>query len=113
MAAHLGEAYLLAGRLEEASQLARPVLARARDFKQQGPEAYVLRLLGEIAAHRDSPEVEPAEAHYREALALDGKIGRREQALAECSIAIELCKAVDMTFWLPEVETALAQVDAR
>jgi hypothetical protein len=37
--------------------------------------------------------------------------GQREQARAELSIAIELYKAMGMTFWLPQAETALAQVE--
>ncbi len=69
-----------------------------------------------------------AEAHYRQALALAeelgmrpllahchlglgtlyAKIGRREQARAELSTAIELYRAMDMTFWLPQAEAALA-----
>ena len=38
-------------------------------------------------------------------------IGRQEQARAELSTAIELYRAMDMTFWLPETEVALAQVE--
>ena len=37
----------------------------------------------------------------------------REQARAELSIAIELYQAMDMTFWLPQAEAALAQVEGR
>ena len=75
--------------------------------------------------------VEQAEAHYRQALALAdelgmrpllahchlglgtlyAKIGRREQARAALSTAIELYRAMDMTFWLPQAEAALAQVE--
>ncbi len=35
--------------------------------------------------------------------------GQREQARAELSTAIELYRAMDMTFWLPQAEAALAQ----
>ena len=72
-----------------------------------------------------------AEAHYRQARALadelgmrplvahchlglgtlSAKTGQREQARAELSTAIELYRAMDMTFWLPETEVALAQVE--
>jgi tetratricopeptide (TPR) repeat protein len=56
-----GEAYLVAGRLNEATQMA----LRARDLAQQRRErgclAEALRLLGEIAAYRDPPEAESAE----------------------------------------------------
>ena len=48
---HLGEAYLLAGRVEDAHRLAERVLALSRDRKERGNQAWALRLLGEIAAH--------------------------------------------------------------
>ena len=37
--------------------------------------------------------------------------GQREQARAELSTAIELYHAMDMTFWLPQAEAALAQAE--
>jgi hypothetical protein len=39
--------------------------------------------------------------------------GQREQARAALSTAIELYRAMDMTFWLPETEATLAQVEER
>jgi tetratricopeptide (TPR) repeat protein len=130
---HLGEAYLLAGRLEEAHQLAERALARARDTKQQAYEAYALRLYGEIAAQRTPLEVEPAAAAYQQAITLAeelgmrplqahchrglgglyAKTGRPEQARAELSSAITLYRAMDMTFWLPQAEAVLAQVEEK
>jgi DNA-binding NtrC family response regulator/predicted ATPase len=126
----LGEGYVLAGRLEEAKQLGQQALEGTRTRKQQGYQAYALRLLGEIAAHRIPLEVEVAEDYFRQALALAeelgmrplqahchlglgtlyAKTGQREQARAELSTAIELYRAMDMTFWLPQAEAALAQV---
>src|SRR5262249_39830707 len=67
--AHLGEAYLLARRHVDAAQQARHALERARDLKQRGHEAYALRLLGEIAARHEPPDIAQAESHYRQALA--------------------------------------------
>ena len=61
----LGEAQLLAGRLEEAHALAERALALAREHQERGNQAYALRLLGEIAAQREPPEGEQAEAHYQ------------------------------------------------
>src|SRR4029453_9076614 len=66
----LGEAHLLAGRLEEAHALAERALALACQLQARGNEAYALRLLGEIAARREPPESDQAAAHYRQALAL-------------------------------------------
>ena len=106
----LGEAHLLADRLEEAHALAEHALALARERQERGNEAYALRLLGEIAARHHPPEIEPAEDYYRQALTLAeelgmrplqahchrglgtlyAKIGQREQARAELSAAIEM-----------------------
>ena len=102
----------------------------AREHQERGHEAYALRLLGDIAARREPPHVEEAETHYREALALAeelgmrplvahchhglgtlyAKLGQREQARAELSAAIELYRAMEMTFWLPQAEALLAQM---
>jgi hypothetical protein len=41
---------------------------------------------------------------------LYGQIGRGAQARAALSTAIELYRAMDMTFWLPQAEAVLAQV---
>ena len=129
----LGEAQLLAGHLEEAHALAERALAHARAHQERGHEAWALRLLGEIAARREPPEIEPAEASYRQALALAEELGMRplqahchhglgtlyatrgqaEQARVEISTTINLYRAMDMTFWLPQVEAALAQVEER
>jgi class 3 adenylate cyclase/tetratricopeptide (TPR) repeat protein len=127
----LGEAHLRAGSLEEAHALAERTLALAREHQERGNEAYALRLLGNIAAQRDPLHIEEAETHYRQALTLAedlgmrpliahchhglgtlyAKIGRREQARAELSAAIDLYRAMDMTFWLPQAEAALAHTE--
>ncbi len=53
----------------------------------------------------------PLQAHCHRGLGtLYAKIGQREQARAALSTAIELYRAMEMTFWLPEAEAALAQV---
>jgi tetratricopeptide (TPR) repeat protein len=129
----LGEVQLVAGHLEEAQTLAKRALTHARAHQERGHEAYALRLLGEIQAHRYPLEAEQAEAHYREALALADelsmrplqahchrglgklylKVGQLEQAHAELSAAITLYRTMAMTFWLPQVEAALAQVEGR
>jgi len=127
----LGEAQLLASRLEEAHALAEHTLAHAREHQERGTQAYALRLLGETAVHHASPDVDEAAAHYRQALTLAdelgmrplqahchrclgtlyAKTGRQEQARAELSTAIEMYRAMDMIFWLPQAQAALAQVD--
>ena len=89
-------------------------------------------LLGEIAMRRDPSDVALAKAHYQQALALAeelgmrplqahchsglgtlyAKTGQQEQARVELTAAIEMYQDMEMTFWLPQTETALAQVDA-
>jgi tetratricopeptide (TPR) repeat protein len=129
----LGEAQVLAGRLEEAHALAERALALARAHQERGHEAYALRLLGEIAAECEPPEREQAGDDYRQALALAeglgmrplqahchlglgalySTVGQRAQAHAALTTALDLYRAMDMTFWLPKAEAALAQVEGR
>jgi tetratricopeptide (TPR) repeat protein len=129
----LGEAQLLAGRLEEAYALAERTLALTRQHQERGHEAYALRLLGDITRHRDPADSELAEAHYRQALALAAELGMRPlqahchrglgmlyamlgqlaQARTALITAIALYRTMDMTFWLPQTEAALAQVEGQ
>jgi hypothetical protein len=54
----------------------------------------------------------PLLAHCHRSLGtLYAAISRPELARAEFSLAIELYKAMDMTFWLPQAEAALARVE--
>jgi tetratricopeptide (TPR) repeat protein len=126
----LGEAQMLEGRLEEAHTHAERALAHAREYQERGNQAYALRLLGDIAARREPADIAPAETHYQHALALAGELGMRplqahchhglgtlyrqtgRAALAHTALstAIELYRAMDMTFWLPASEAMLAQV---
>jgi Flp pilus assembly protein TadD len=53
----------------------------------------------------------PLQGHCHRGLGtLYAKLGRAEQARAELSTAMALYCAMDMTFWLPQTEAALAQV---
>jgi Flp pilus assembly protein TadD len=53
----------------------------------------------------------PLQAHCHHGLGtLYARIGRREQARTELATALELYRAMEMTFWLPQAEMALAQV---
>ena len=54
------------------------------------------------------------QAHCRHGLAtLYAKTGQREQTRTALATAIELYHAMDMTFWLPQAEAALARVESR
>jgi tetratricopeptide (TPR) repeat protein len=128
--ASLSEGYLLAGRRDDAIPLAHRAVELSHEYKERGNQAWVLRLLGEIAARREPPKIESAEASYRQALALAEalemrplqahvhrglsilytQIGIRQQTREELSTTIALYRAMAMTFWLPQAEAALVQV---
>jgi tetratricopeptide (TPR) repeat protein len=127
----VSEVYLRAGRLADAYTLVVQSLALTREHKERGTEAWTLRLLGDIAMHYDPSEARPAEAHYRQALALAEELGMRplqahchlglgtlysqtgqvERAHTALAAAIDLYRAMEMTFWLPQAEAALVQVE--
>src|SRR5262249_25067926 len=106
-------------------------LALAGEHRERGNKAYALRLLGEIAAHRDPPGNAQTEDYYRQALALAEERDMRplqadchlglgtlyvrmsgaEPARAALTAAVALYRAMEMTFWIPQVEAALAQVE--
>ena len=131
--AELGEAYLLADRLDEAITQAQRALHLSRTHQEQGHEAWALRLLGEIHAHQEPAAAEQAEAHYQQALALAEELGmrplqahchhglgrlysqtgQRQQAQTELSTAIAMYRTMDMMFWLPQAEAALAQMEGQ
>jgi DNA-binding NtrC family response regulator/tetratricopeptide (TPR) repeat protein len=83
----LAEAYLRAGRLEEASQLAHRTLDLARQRGQRGYEAWTMRLLAEIAAQTGAPDSPTAEDHYRQALVLATELEMRPLA-AHCHLGL-------------------------
>ena len=81
--AWLGEAYVLEGRFEDALRQGHEGLALARSQDERGHEAWCERLLGKVLSRRDPCEVETAESHYRQALALADELGMRPLA-AHC-----------------------------
>jgi len=116
--------------MPEAQALAERTLALARAHQERGHEAYALRLLGDIAAHRNPPESEQVETHYRQAVALAEelgmrplvahchlglgtlyrRIGRLAEARAALPTAIDLYRTMEMSLWLPQAEAVLARV---
>ena len=88
--------------------------------------------LASFHAHADPPDVVQAEAHYQQALSLAealsmrplvahchyglgwlyGQTGRGEEACVALATAISLYHVMDMTFWLPQAEAALAQEES-
>jgi hypothetical protein len=54
----------------------------------------------------------PLQAHCHLGLGkLYVKIGHHDEAHAKLSAAVDLYPAMEMTFWLPQVEAALAQAE--
>jgi tetratricopeptide (TPR) repeat protein len=125
--AYLGEAHLLAGRRDEAVAIAQRALDLAHRQKERGNEAWVLRLLGDIAAHADPPDPGLAEGHYTQALAradelgmrplaahchfglgrLLQRTGNRAKAAEHLTIAATMYREMAMGFWLEKVEAEL------
>jgi tetratricopeptide (TPR) repeat protein len=129
----LSEALLLVGRVDEASALAGRLLELSRTHTGRGYQAHAYRLLGDAARRREPPDVDQATAHYHQGLTVAEDVGMRplqahchhglgtlyaatgqpERARTEFSTAIALYRAMNMTFWLPQTEAALAQVDGQ
>jgi hypothetical protein len=56
----------------------------------------------------------PLQAHCHRGLGtLYGRVGQAQRARAALGTAIALYRAMEMTFWLPQAEAALAQTGAR
>jgi class 3 adenylate cyclase/tetratricopeptide (TPR) repeat protein len=129
--AWLSEGCRLEGHGAEAMQHAHQALDLARQQKDRGDEALALHQLGAVQAHAAPPDVAQAEAYYQQALTLAEELGmrplvahchwglgtlyaatgQREQARTELAAAIAMYQSMDMTFWLPQTEAALAQVE--
>ena len=127
--AWLSEGYLLAGRTEDAIQLAQRALDLSRTHKERGNEAWVLRLLGEIASRHDPPDVEKAEPHYSRLLHLrrnsacvrssriatlvwENCIGEREpqQAKEHLTTGVAMMREMEMGLWLEKAEAELKEL---
>jgi tetratricopeptide (TPR) repeat protein len=125
---HLGEAYLLAGRLQEAQAAAQQALDVCQAHQEQGHQAWLLWLLGEIAARREPPEAAHAAMAYQQACTLAEARGMRPllahchlglgtlyrhlgdaaHARAELTTAHTLLRSMAMDRWLPRANAALA-----
>ena len=122
--AWLGEAYLLAGRIEDGTAAAQRALTLARRHGERGNEAWALRLVGETASRPNRLDVAIAEAHYRAAKALASELGmrplvahchlglgklyrrtgKRQAAHEHLTTAATMYREMDMRFWLENAE---------
>ncbi|PYN22149.1 MAG: adenylate cyclase, partial [Candidatus Rokuibacteriota bacterium] len=117
----LGEACLLAGRIDEARHAASRALELSAERAEQGWQAWGLRLMGDVAAQTDAGRAEDA---YRRGLALASALGM-QPLVAHCHLglgglyrrgdkpreagehldaAITLLRRLDMTRWLAKAE---------
>jgi tetratricopeptide (TPR) repeat protein len=124
----LAEAYLLTDRIGEAAEIGTHSLDLARRHGQRGHEVYAHRLLGDVYARRDPPEVIAAETHYRSGLDLADSLGmrplvahchlglgrltrctgQRQKAQEHLTSATAMYREMDMRFWLEQAEAELA-----
>jgi class 3 adenylate cyclase/tetratricopeptide (TPR) repeat protein len=129
--AWLGEAYRLADRMEDAMDRVQQALDLSLRHGERGYRAWALRLLGEIHAHEDPPDLPKAEDAYRQASALADELGMRPlvarchlglgrlyrlrgrlaEARSELSAAIDLFRSMEMTFWLTQAESELGKME--
>jgi tetratricopeptide (TPR) repeat protein len=117
----------VAGQIKKAIELATRALDLSLRCKERGHQAYALRLLGEVASHPDPPDVETAEGHYRQAVALADELGmrpllahchlglgrlyrrtgERQQAQEHMTTATAMYREMDMGFWLEKAEVGM------
>ncbi len=121
----LAEALVSAGRVETAFLLAVQAFELAQEQRERGHEAYALRLLGEVRATSDAPDLDKAEEHYHKALALAeqlamrplqgrchlglARLGRRRGESEASRAALEAARGLfgemEMSFWIRQVES--------
>ena len=126
----LSEACLFVGRVDEARALAARLLELSHTYTARGYQAHACRLLGEVARRCEPLDPDQAAIHYRQALTLAEEVGMRplvahcylglgrlyhqtdrgEEARVALTAAIDLYRAMEMTFWLRQAEATLAQV---
>jgi tetratricopeptide (TPR) repeat protein len=126
----LSEAYLLSGRRSEARELTLQTLHLAIENRRRGDQAWLLRLLAEIARRADAPELDTACARYRDALAVAAELGMRP-VQAHCHLGLGMLhsdardlnrsrehlleaetmyREMGMQFWLEKAELALKEL---
>jgi len=129
--AWLGEAHLHAGRVDEARSRTAEALDLAVAHEERGPQAWTLRLIGEIAAHPTVSRAEEAQGCYRKALELAGQLGMRplvahchlglaklgrqtgDQAKAaeHMTTAATMYRQMGMNFWLEKADAELGGIE--
>jgi tetratricopeptide (TPR) repeat protein len=123
----LGTVRLLAGKADEAREMAAHAAESVAEHGFRGNQARISHLLGDICARREPPDVERAEQHYGQAMSLAEELGMRP-LVGQCHLglgrlyarsgnrtkagqhltnAAELFRDMDMPFWLEHTEVEL------
>jgi tetratricopeptide (TPR) repeat protein len=125
--AWLAEAYLLGGRVTDALSVARDALEQSQVSKQRGSQAWVMRLLGDIASQCDPPVNAEAGDAYRRAMDLGEELGmwplvahchfalgrlylrteRPRDAQEHLTTATSMYRTMDMRLWLEQAELGM------
>jgi len=128
--AQASEAHLLAGRIQEARDVALGALMIGEQHGQHGSVACAHRVLGDIARLHPSLLSNSSEHHYREALRradergmrplaaqchfglgkLNRGMGAREQAREHLTIATAMYREMGMAYWLEQATTEVRQL---
>jgi hypothetical protein len=123
--------YMVADRLEAAEAFAGRGLEFSHESKDQGSQAWLLCILGNLASRRSPFNAELVRANYTTALNLAQKLGMRPvqahchlglgqiharakefpKARSELLSAVELYRAMSMPFWLSKAEAALGELN--
>jgi len=125
----LGEAHLLAGRVEEAWDYGTRALVLAGERGERGHEAWAHWLLGEVVSNRD-PDVTAAETHYAASTALAFELGMRpvvaycrfslgtlyrragdRRATEHFTTAMSLFNEMGMRFWFEKAEAEMQALE--
>jgi class 3 adenylate cyclase/tetratricopeptide (TPR) repeat protein len=125
----LGEANLLAGELDAASECAAKAHDLSRRRRERGFEVWALRLQAEIALAARPSNASTAEERYREAMTLAGALGMRPlvahchfglgtlyrrtgsegQAIEHLNTATTMYREMEMRSWLEKAQADLGK----
>jgi tetratricopeptide (TPR) repeat protein len=126
--AHLGEAYLQIGEVEQATRVADLALQTSLDYYQHGARAWTQWLLGEINMRADN--LEAADGHYRKAMAMASELGmaplvahchfglgkrhgrasKNDQSREHLVAAAGLYRTLEMPSWIRAIEVTLQRL---
>ncbi len=126
----LAEAYRLKGDIDRALQTSEEALSILRKKGEHGFGAWAIYYMAKIQSEDKAEQIQQAIQSYRQAIQQSVGLGMRpleahchmglgqaylkrglsEEARSELVAAIELYRSMDMGFWLPEAESALARI---